>query len=520
MTEFKIETIEDANALAVAMRQLVRNYLLTRFPDTPLVIELRYHWIDLAVALSELLKFIDCAGQHMPVDDDGGDLIKLNTKLIIQAGDYHYFNNRFALEQLSVLLQLADKLQQLIVEYLDEFRVRQQASCVDGFYVIGEDVTLPAVQEKIQAGTLLNFLARVVRLLSTLPGETVNCECVLNFESGVLALRGFDCDPGTGCYDELLAELWQELPLSSDKLGQARINAALYARCAGKMPPQILSEQLKIQQHPVHATEKVRVYEGEWSCAGQARDVAVKLITLNKAKIVVSAESYVLSKLELTVMCRLSDQYCVNCYGYYLLDDQSMYGIVMEWMPNESLHNFLHRNAAPLTPKQKTAWVYQTAVAVAYLHSNGIVHADIKSDNLLLNADWQIRVADFGFVGLVDQPETLQDARGTLPYCAPEVLQDGGVSYASDVFSCGVVFWEIYHREVPWREVNSDKKLAHQVVTGKRLQIDEGRVSSSMAQLIRHCWVLPKDRITTPGVVKLLETEGERRITDAPARTY
>ena len=91
----------------------------------------------------------------------------------------------------------------------------------------------------------------------------------------------------------------------------------------------------------------------------------------------------------------------------------------------------------------KITFVIQMLQALAYLHRRGILHRDLKPDNVLVNADKLVKVLDFGLAKRREQGTGTDDVSGTLAYMAPEVLQGGTISEASDLYAVGVMLYEL-----------------------------------------------------------------------------
>jgi serine/threonine protein kinase len=130
------------------------------------------------------------------------------------------------------------------------------------------------------------------------------------------------------------------------------------------------------------------------------------------------------------------------------------YFLIMEFVDGGSLRQFLA--AGPLPPEQALAIVGQVCDALQYAHEQGVVHRDIKPENILLDRRGQVKIADFGLAKLLRRSRsefTLTVAgqvMGTLDYMAPE--QRTGpqtVDHRADIYSLGVVFYEILTGELP-----------------------------------------------------------------------
>jgi serine/threonine protein kinase len=99
--------------------------------------------------------------------------------------------------------------------------------------------------------------------------------------------------------------------------------------------------------------------------------------------------------------------------------------------------------------------VLQMSMAIAdamhYLHQMKIVHCDLKSPNILLSKDFEPKVADFGFSKLKETASMMVTAsKGTCQWSAPEYLKDEKCTSAIDVFSYGVIIWELFTKKQPW----------------------------------------------------------------------
>jgi hypothetical protein len=124
--------------------------------------------------------------------------------------------------------------------------------------------------------------------------------------------------------------------------------------------------------------------------------------------------------------------------------------VAFEYMPNGSLAEQLRDKGAPPRP-QALQWLAQAAAAVDHAHRAKVVHRDIKPANLLLDADGNLSVADFG-VSRRDGEATLTaegDVVGTAGYLAPEQVDGRGATAASDLFALGVVAHQLLTGRLP-----------------------------------------------------------------------
>ena len=137
--------------------------------------------------------------------------------------------------------------------------------------------------------------------------------------------------------------------------------------------------------------------------------------------------------------------------------------IVMEYMSRGSLEGVL-RSAPTQPPAQALRWLEQAAAALDHAHANGIVHRDVKPGNLLLDANENVHVADFGIASAagLDSLTLTGTVLGTAGYISPEQAQGGRATAASDEYALGVVAFELLTGERPFeRESMTAEAAAH-----------------------------------------------------------
>ena len=125
--------------------------------------------------------------------------------------------------------------------------------------------------------------------------------------------------------------------------------------------------------------------------------------------------------------------------------DAGTYFIVMELVDGTSLAEIV-RGSRTLTPSRAAQITAQVAAALGYAHRAGVVHRDIKPGNILITTDGQVKVTDFGIAQAVASEDHLAEAgsvMGTATYFSPEQAEGAAVDGRSDVYSLGVVLYEL-----------------------------------------------------------------------------
>ena len=127
-------------------------------------------------------------------------------------------------------------------------------------------------------------------------------------------------------------------------------------------------------------------------------------------------------------------------------DDDGVLFLVMEHVPGETLRDVIRREA-PMEPARALALLEPVLQALAEAHRCGLVHRDVKPENVLIADDGRVKVADFGLARAFDATTTSTATGGvligTVSYLAPELIIDGKADPRSDVYAAGVLLYEM-----------------------------------------------------------------------------
>jgi len=149
------------------------------------------------------------------------------------------------------------------------------------------------------------------------------------------------------------------------------------------------------------------------------------------------------------------------------------------------------RNFEPFEERMTCSIVGQLVAALAYCHSKGVAHRDIKLDNILLTESGTAKLIDFGLCELDAEKKLCNDAVGSIEYCAPEVLQGRRYSaFKADVWSCGVVAFALLFGEFPFSDEDRRRQQLGENVSVQFEQEDFENVSLDSIDLIR-CTLRP-----------------------------
>ncbi|XP_050227736.1 probable serine/threonine-protein kinase SIS8 isoform X2 [Mercurialis annua] len=222
------------------------------------------------------------------------------------------------------------------------------------------------------------------------------------------------------------------------------------------------------------------VYRGIWN----GSDVAVKFFFGNQLK----EETIQDYKKEIDMMKRLRHPNVLLFMGAVYSPERL--AIVTEFLPRGSLFKTLHRNNQTLDIRRRLKMALDVARGMNYLHHRNppIVHRDLKSSNLLVDKNWTVKVGDFGLSRW--KIATFISARsggGTPQWMAPEVLRNEPSNEKSDVFSFGVILWELMTVSKPWTNLNSMQVVGVVGFMDRRLELPDN-LDPTVASLIHDCW--------------------------------
>jgi predicted Ser/Thr protein kinase len=152
-------------------------------------------------------------------------------------------------------------------------------------------------------------------------------------------------------------------------------------------------------------------------------------------------------------MAKLNHPHVVTLYEFGHTDE-GLYYFIMEFVDGTDLRRVIQ--VGELSPDEALVIVPQICEALHYAHKNGIVHRDIKPENILLDKEGNVKIADFGLAKLLDRPPTAYTLTqaghrmGTPHYMAPEQIEHPGqVDHRADIYSLGVVFYEMLTGQLP-----------------------------------------------------------------------
>lgn len=161
--------------------------------------------------------------------------------------------------------------------------------------------------------------------------------------------------------------------------------------------------------------------------------------------------------------------------------------LVMELMDNGSLRDLLSNQTFPLDAEQTLPMIRDILQGIRFLHSAEppIIHGDLKSANVLVDANFRAKIADFG----MSSSRRILQAVGTPFFMAPEILSGGAISTKSDVYSFGVLIWEVMTHKIPYESRNMEYEDILKLVSEGKLRPDcDQGLDPELVECMQDCW--------------------------------
>ncbi|XP_014248483.1 testis-specific serine/threonine-protein kinase 3-like [Cimex lectularius] len=278
-----------------------------------------------------------------------------------------------------------------------------------------------------------------------------------------------------------------------------------------KSDAQILTNRGYIIENIVGEGSYAKVYQCKKVDNGKTHWLACKVIDAAKAP--ANFAKKFLAR-EIDILTKISHPHIIHLYS--MLHKGNKFFIFMRLAEKGDLLEYILKKNQ-VGEGRARSWTAQLALALEYLHEMGIVHRDIKTENILITASFNAKLSDFGFARNIYQngvENLCQTHCGSMPYTAPEVLR--GRKYdarKSDMWSLGVVTYVMLNRRLPFtgstnqeamiqrqleKRVSFDTKEAHtshyRSAVMSLLEPDVGKRLSA-SQLLSSPWIMQDDRL-------------------------
>ncbi|RHZ37375.1 serine/threonine kinase [endosymbiont GvMRE of Glomus versiforme] len=244
-----------------------------------------------------------------------------------------------------------------------------------------------------------------------------------------------------------------------------------------------------------------KVYYGEW----KSLDVAVKKLCLSPQNTSESDLKDIKREIDILKSLR-NNEYVIKYYDVYS-DNQELL-IIMDYAENGTLTKFINDNQ-----NKDHDWnfnnnlIKQITQGLAYIHQENVIHRDLKSMNILLAGNYQVKISDFGLSKFKDINSLYSNysaVKGTLRWMAPENLREKIYSKQSDVYALGMIMWEIAAKcTKPFKDVE-DYLIGFNITNNKKETIPSD-TPRNIYDIIQRCWKdNPSERISLAKIHEII----------------
>ena len=201
----------------------------------------------------------------------------------------------------------------------------------------------------------------------------------------------------------------------------------------------------------------------------------------------------------------------VACLG--LVQDDGMLGLVLEHCTRLDLQSIVKRSeTSKFSAADLTRFAHQVAKGLGFLHQIHVLHRDLALRNIVVMEDWTVKICDFGLSRIVSTPHFVYQMTAAesspVKWLAPENLKTRCFSKPSDVWSFGILCWELFSKGAePYRGIASSRAavMKHLAKGPGSLPPKPKLASSGMYEIVRTCWnKIPGERPTAPQLARAL----------------
>ncbi|EXX58754.1 Cdc15p [Rhizophagus irregularis DAOM 197198w] len=222
------------------------------------------------------------------------------------------------------------------------------------------------------------------------------------------------------------------------------------------------------------------IYKATWS--GYNEEVILKRFENSKNDI-----KYFINELKSNQHCKNGfNGYIIEVYGFTKDPELGDYLLVMEYAPKGDLHKYLQKNFTNITwNNQKLQILLQISQGLEYIHYRKFIHRDFHSGNILLSMI-QWKIGDLGLSHPINKSSN-DEIYGVIPYIAPEIFKGSAFSKEADMYSFGMIMWELTTGCKPFANIKHDIHLIYKILDGERPKITED-TPECYANLMKSCW--------------------------------
>jgi len=208
--------------------------------------------------------------------------------------------------------------------------------------------------------------------------------------------------------------------------------------------------------------------------------VALKCIKKQQGKEGYHAQFLV--QREVSILKRISHVFIQKFLGVY--EDDNNYYLFTELVNGSDLFHFQLQMKFTMEILESKLYIAQIILILEYLHSKHIIYRDLKPENIMICLDGYLKLIDFGAAKHLKKDKT-RTVMGSLHYLAPEVLDGSGHSFPADIFSLGVLFYEMICGSLPFGNGLEDPQEIYKEILKKHVKFHPAIKDKQVKKLIR-----------------------------------
>lgn len=206
-----------------------------------------------------------------------------------------------------------------------------------------------------------------------------------------------------------------------------------------------------------------RIATGGMADVYEANDLVLrKVVSLKvmRADLLDDQRNFKRFQNECEAAASLNNPNIVKVYGQGMIDGRPY--MANEYVKGRTIREIL-RFQFSLSLQDACEVMLQLTSGIDYIHKHGIIHRDIKPDNLFYLPDGTVKITDFGIATPVGQKAVGDAIQGTVFYCAPEILVGKSADVQSDIYSMGIVFYELLTGQLPFEGKSPEEVAMKQI---------------------------------------------------------
>src|SRR3984893_1984568 len=230
---------------------------------------------------------------------------------------------------------------------------------------------------------------------------------------------------------------------------------------------------------------------------------------------------------EARVVGQLSHPAIITLHDMGIEESTSTPYLVMEFLNGQSLDRVLEKDA--VTTMRACEWVAEAACALAAAHRKGVIHGDVKPANILITEDGRVKLMDFGMARVAAREQASKPLAGTPAYWCPEQIMGKPQDGRSDLFSLGIVLYELVtrqrpfdadslqgvcnrilaHEPLPVSHLNPSLSTTFNEIVARCLSKDPNRRYPSGEELANDLYPFARRKVSGQGVGRLIKTQNQ-----------